>query len=181
MVTMLLAAIFPSFITMEKAQAQIPGFVTDMLGDKTPKDNNYNNYENGYNPNEIDYTTTANSYDDESYNEQYNEPYYNEDSYSYDDNKYYDKYPTKDYDNDKKPIVIVKKMLFVCDEPMDDQSPPTREFFCKVSGFDLPFGPDSGEYIPCTADICPSIDESDFAVQIFKDVATVQESNTSRY
>ena len=75
----------------------------------------------------------------------------------------------------KDAIVNIEKKLFVCDEPMDDQSPPTREFFCKVSGFDLPFGPDSGEYIPCTADICPSIDESDFAVQIFKDVATVRD------
>ena len=36
----------------------------------------------------------------------------------------------------------------------------------------FPPGPDSGEYIPCNDEICPFIDESDFGVQIFKDVAT---------
>ena len=51
---------------------------------------------------------------------------------------------------------------------------------------DLPFpffpaGPNSVEpdntptYVQCTAAICPGIDESDFAVQIFKDVATVRD------
>ena len=39
MATILLAAIFPSFITMEKAQAQIPGFVTNILEEEFPKDN----------------------------------------------------------------------------------------------------------------------------------------------
>ena len=34
---------------------------------------------------------------------------------------------------------------------------------------------DSGEYIPCNDEICPFIDESDFSVQIFKDVATVRD------
>ena len=38
-----------------------------------------------------------------------------------------------------------------------------------------PSGPDSGEYIPCNDERCPFIDESDFGVQIFKDVATVRE------
>ena len=38
-----------------------------------------------------------------------------------------------------------------------------------------PPGPDSGEYIPCNDEICPFIDESDFGVQIFKDVATVHD------
>ena len=37
-----------------------------------------------------------------------------------------------------------------------------------------PAAPDSDEYIPCNDEICPPfIDESDFGVQIFKDVATV--------
>jgi hypothetical protein len=38
-----------------------------------------------------------------------------------------------------------------------------------------PPGLDSGEYIPCNDEICPFIDESDFNVQIFKDVATVRD------
>ena len=40
----------------------------------------------------------------------------------------------------------------------------------------FPSGPDSDQYIPCTAELCPFINESDFAVQISKDVATVRDS-----
>ena len=37
----------------------------------------------------------------------------------------------------------------------------------------FPVGPDSGEYIECTKELCPLIDESDFRAQLFKDVATI--------
>ncbi len=47
-----------------------------------------------------------------------------------------------------------------------------REIFPDGDFFSYPPGPDSGEYIPCNDEICPFIDESDFGVQIFKDVAT---------
>ena len=43
----------------------------------------------------------------------------------------------------------------------------------KPSKFLFPAGPDSDDYIPCNDELCPLIDESDFGVQIFKDVATV--------
>ena len=148
MATMLLAAIFPSFITMEKAQAQIPGFVTNTIKEEVPRDNNYNNVENGYTPNEIEYTT-ANSYDDEPYNGQYDETNYNEDSYSYNDNEYYSKYPTQDYDKNKEPIVNVKKKLFVCNgERFTDEF--GTFFFCLTEGTIFgsnAAGPDSGQYV----------------------------------
>ena len=41
--------------------------------------------------------------------------------------------------------------------------------------FFFPAAIDSGEYIPCNDEICPGIDESDFSVQIFKDVATIRD------
>jgi hypothetical protein len=39
----------------------------------------------------------------------------------------------------------------------------------------IPVGPYSSQYKSCTAGLCPGIDESDFAVQIFKDVATIRD------
>ena len=186
MATILIAAIFPSFLTMEKAQAQFPGFASDNLKENIPRENNYNNFENGYNPNEVDYTTansydeerydTTNSYDDEPYYGQYDEPYYNnEDSYSNNDNEYYSKYPIKDNYKDKDPIVLVKKKLFVCDDAQNRPPQGIFSFECLDSTpFQIfPAGPDSREYIECTKELCPLIDESDFRAQLFKDVATI--------
>jgi Collagen triple helix repeat (20 copies) len=86
--------------------------------------------------------------------------------------------------------VEIKKELLVCQNATD---PDIREFpdGVNISSFactqDLPFlrfvpaEPNSTEpdntptYVQCTAEICPGIDESDFAVQIFKDVATVRD------
>jgi hypothetical protein len=104
-------------------------------------------------------------------------PEYEENDYS---NQEYDAYQN---DNNKNaPIVNVEKKLFVCnnvtDSPNDYQCEGTHIFI--ENGDDdfvisYPSTPDSGEYIPCDDEICPFIDESDFSVQIFKDVATVRD------
>ncbi|HSF51824.1 MAG TPA: hypothetical protein VLA74_13775 [Nitrososphaeraceae archaeon] len=85
----------------------------------------------------------------------------NEESYySYEDNK------------KKDPIVVIKKKLFMC-----NNVETTGFFFDCFTQFENAAGPNSGEYTPCTEDLCPGIDESEFAVQIFKDVATVSDLN----
>jgi hypothetical protein len=106
------------------------------------------------------------------------EEYYPE----YEENEYYEKgYDQyKNDDNNKNtPIVNVEKKLFVCnnatDTPNDFECEGFREFFGDGDFISYPPGPDSGQYIPCNDEICPFIDESDFGVQIFKDVATVRE------
>ena len=100
----------------------------------------------------------------------------------YEENEFYEKgYDQyKNNDNYKNaPIVNVEKKLFVCsnatDTPNDFECEGFREFFDEDEFFSYPPGPDSGEFIPCNDEICPFIDESDFGVQIFKDVATVRE------
>ena len=89
--------------------------------------------------------------------------------------KGYDQYKNNNYKN--APIVNIEKKLFVCnnatDTPNDFQCEGFREFFGDGDFNSYPPGPDSGEYMPCNDEICPFIDESDFGVQIFKDVATV--------
>src|SRR5918993_4201610 len=100
----------------------------------------------------------------------------------YEENEYYEKgYDQyKDNDNNKNaPIVNVEKKLFICnnvtDTPNDFECEGFREIFDEGQFNSFPPGPDSGEYIPCNDEICPFIDESDFGVQIFKDVATVHD------
>ena len=100
----------------------------------------------------------------------------------YEENEFYEKGfdQYKNNDNYKNaPIVNVEKKLFVCnnatDTPNDFECEGFREFFDENEFFSYPPGPDSGEFIPCNDEICPFIDESDFGVQIFKDVATVRE------
>ena len=105
--------------------------------------------------------------------------YYEEDSDGY----YNDYNEENDYsykDNIKKdPIVVIKKKLFVCRDAAIPPPDPENQFFaCTINapgGFFYPAGPNSGQYIPCTEELCPLIDESDFSVQIFKDVATVRD------
>ena len=98
----------------------------------------------------------------------------------YEENQYYNQEydPYKD-DNKNAPIVNVEKKLFICNNVTDTQNDFECEGFREIfpDGFfnSLPPGPDSGEYIPCNDEICSFIDESDFGVQIFKDVATVRE------
>ena len=98
----------------------------------------------------------------------------------YEENEYYNQEydPYQNYDKNA-PIVNIEKKLFVCnnatDTPNDFQCEGFREIFPDGSFNSYPPGIDSGEYIPCNDEICPFIDESDFGVQIFKDVATVRE------
>ena len=113
--------------------------------------------------------------------------YYN---LGYEENGYYDQNYNDPYKDNKKkdPIVVIKKKLFVCQDAANPLPPPDPEFpeiffVCFIEtpgGFLYPAGPNSGQpnsgqYIQCREAICPLIDESDFAVQIFKDVATVRD------
>jgi hypothetical protein len=98
----------------------------------------------------------------------------------YEENEYYNQEyddPSKNDDNNKNaPIVNVEKKLFVCNNVTDT----LNDLQCvgarlvEDPDFSYPPGPDSGEFIPCNDEIC-LINESDFGVQIFKDVATVRE------
>jgi hypothetical protein len=109
-------------------------------------------------------------------------PEYEENQY-YSNQEGYDPYKNNNdnYNDNYKnaPIVNVEKKLFICnnvtDSPNDFVCEGTRVVF--DDGFIEAYPPalDSGEYIPCNDEICPNIDESDFGVQIFKDVATVRE------
>jgi hypothetical protein len=101
----------------------------------------------------------------------------------YEENEYYNQeYDPYQNEEQNAPIVNVEKKLFVCsnvtDSPNAYQCEGTRILI--ENGNDdfvisYPSTPDSGEYIPCDDEICPFIDESDFGVQIFKDVATVRD------
>ena len=73
--------------------------------------------------------------------------------------------------NKNAPIVNVEKNLFVC----NNATASPNNFECTTpAAFPYPAGLDSGEYIPCTDEICPFIDESDFSAQIFKDVTIIR-------
>ena len=87
------------------------------------------------------------------------------------------KLPVKDpiEKKDKDAIVNIEKKLFVCNAERIIVEEGRTEFLCPSASEFNAAGPDSGEYVPCTADLCPGIDESEFAVQIFKDVATVHD------
>ena len=82
------------------------------------------------------------------------------------------------YQNDEKnaPIVNVEKKFFVCNDVNnlpDNLTDTPVSFKCpNPANFVFPAGPDSDDYIPCNDELCPPnyIDESDFSVQIFKDV-----------
>ena len=98
------------------------------------------------------------------------------------ENQYYNQ-EYDPYQNDEKnaPIVNVEKKLFVCndvnnlpDNLLILQSPLNVQTQ-QISFY--PAAPDSDDYIPCNDELCPPnyIDESDFGVQIFKDVATVRD------
>ena len=99
----------------------------------------------------------------------------------YEENEYYNQeYDPYQNDNNKNaPIVDIEKNLFICNDVnnLPDNVTDTPIFFeCLTPAFFfIPAGPDSGDYIPCNDEICPFIDESDFGVQIFKDVATVHD------
>jgi len=99
----------------------------------------------------------------------------------YEENQYYEKEydPYKNNNDNNAPIVNVEKKLFICnnvtDSPNDFQCEGTHVLVFDEFIDAYPPAPDSGEYIPYNDEICPVIDESDFAIQIFKDVATVRD------
>ena len=103
--------------------------------------------------------------------------YYNQDE----ENGYYNQEygPYKNNNNKNAPIVNVEKNLFVCNDVngIPDNLTDDGVFItcANPANFFFLAGPDSGEYKPCDDETCPFIDESDFGVQIFKDVATVLE------
>jgi hypothetical protein len=98
----------------------------------------------------------------------------------YEENQYYEKEydPYKNNNDNNAPIVNVEKKLFICNNVTGSLN---EAFACigqrdaEFPDFFFPPALDSGEYIPCNDEICPFIDESDFNVQIFKDVATVRD------
>jgi len=98
----------------------------------------------------------------------------------YEENGYYNQ-EYDPYQNDEKnaPIVNVEKKFFVCNDVNnlpDNLTDTPVSFKCpNPANPDFPAGPDSDDYIPCNDELCPPnyVDESDFGVQIFKDVATV--------
>ncbi len=103
-------------------------------------------------------------------------PEYKENEYSNQESNTY-----SNYNDNKAPVVNVEKKLFVCNEVNnfpDNLIDTPISFECpNPANFKYPASPDSDEYIPCNDELClPTvIDESDFGVQIFKDVATVRE------
>ena len=78
--------------------------------------------------------------------------------------------PTTDNGNPNpivSPSINITKELFVCNDAISD---PTN-FFCFGNSL-LINGPTSGNYTQCTDQTC-FVNESDFGVQIFKDVAMI--------
>ena len=101
-------------------------------------------------------------------------PEYEENEYY---NQEYDLYKNdNNHDNYKNgPIVNVEKKLFICNNvtgSLDNFFACVGQRDAEFPDFFFPPALDSGVYIPCNNDLCPFIDESDFGVQIFKDVAT---------
>jgi hypothetical protein len=90
---------------------------------------------------------------------------------NYEENNYYEQDYNPYKDNKKnEPIVNIEKKLFVCNDVLE-----TSESFSCTTQNNFPVPVSSREYIPCDDEICPGIDESDFAAQIFKDVATIRD------
>ncbi|MGD1837226.1 MAG: hypothetical protein ACPKPY_04115 [Nitrososphaeraceae archaeon] len=91
--------------------------------------------------------------------------YYDKERHYIEDNYYDDSYK-------KKPAIVeTTKELFVC-ENIVNVTEETPFFECDFNeNIDFPAPPDSDQYVSCDIVDCPGIDESDFAVAVFKDVA----------
>ena len=103
-------------------------------------------------------------YDDRGYDERH----YIEDDY-YDDSY-----------KQKPAIVEITKELFVCDDILN----VTREntsFNCDFNEFlgQFPAPPTSEQYVSCDMVNCPGIDESDWSVQVLKDVAAARDLSST--
>ena len=104
----------------------------------------------------------------------------------YDDRDYYERHYIEDdyYDDSykKKPAVVeITKELFVCDNILN----VTREntsFNCDFNEFleEFPAPPESEEYVSCDSiEGCLGIDESDWSVQVLKDVAAARDLSST--
>ncbi|MGD1836554.1 MAG: hypothetical protein ACPKPY_00665, partial [Nitrososphaeraceae archaeon] len=122
--------------------------------------------------------------------------YYDKDRY-YEDDRYYDDkrgYNDNDYSSErhyiednyyddsykKKPAIVeIKKELFVCDNIVNvtEENPSFRCNFSDRIFFPAP--PDSDQYVSCDTVECTGIDESDFAVQVWKDVAVARDLSST--
>lgn len=110
-----------------------------------------------------------------SYEEIYPLSYEEEGSYSSNEYSNDDGYEKNSYDpykdNIKKDhIVKIEKKLFICENVK-----PNTFFQCVEGQFSLASPPGSVRYLECNEQLCPLVDESDFSVQLFKDVATIHD------
>ena len=85
----------------------------------------------------------------------------------------------------KPAILKITKELFVCDN-IANVTEENMGFECRTEPFNTPIGertfispPDSGQYISCNDIECPGVDESDFAVQVYKDVTIADDLSST--
>ena len=109
----------------------------------------------------------------DDYKNTYNSGKYEE----YDDQKIKKSYTEKEnYKSQKiEDIVTIKKELFICSEISELEQPLTDVSVSCFEDFDNPASPNDENYIKCTDEFCPGIDESAFTAFIHKDVAFVQD------
>ncbi|MGD1836409.1 MAG: hypothetical protein ACPKQO_11885 [Nitrososphaeraceae archaeon] len=99
--------------------------------------------------------------------------YYDKERHYIEDNYYDDSYKKK------HAIVEITKELFVCDNIVNVTD--DNDFFsCEASEFfGFPAPPNSPEYVSCDTVECPGIDESDFGVSVWKDVAIAEDLSST--
>ena len=143
--------------------------------------------------------TAFNANAQEEYKEEKNrdyERYYSEGNYYYFDNNddYKNKYNLGKYDehDDQKikksydtkenykfqkieDLVTIKKELFICSDITEFELPLNDVRINCREDFGIPVSPNDENYVKCTDEFCPGIDESSFTAFIHKDVAFVQD------
>ena len=143
--------------------------------------------------------TAFNANAQEEYKEEKNRDYeryfYDGNYYYFDNNNDYDnKYNSDKYveyndqqikkSHDKKEnyksqkiddLVTIKKELFICSEITEFDIPLNDVRIDCRGEFDIPLPPNSTNYVKCTDELCPGLDESAFTAFIHKDVAFVQD------
>ena len=99
----------------------------------------------------------------------YSERHYIEDDYYYEDDSY-----------KKKPAIVeITKELFVCDNIVNVTEENTF-FNCEFNEFlFFPAPPESEQYVSCDMVECPGIDESDWSVQVAKDIAAARDLSST--
>jgi hypothetical protein len=121
--------------------------------------------------------TNAQEYDNYYNNDsEYTEEISEKDNYYsyYPDEKNPYNYPPPKMPPTQNPVsdITINKELYACNKA--EQNP--TNFTCSGPTSIIPIGPNSGQYIPCSENFC-FVDESDFKVQVFKDVALAQLSS----